>query len=37
MFKMEAKPPLEDERKGGEKVLMTCVGVGFSNISKVIK
>uniref|UniRef100_A0A8C5FN08 RNA terminal phosphate cyclase like 1 n=1 Tax=Gadus morhua TaxID=8049 RepID=A0A8C5FN08_GADMO len=37
MFKMEAKPPLEDERKGGEKVLMTCVGVGFSNISKVTK
>ncbi|KAG7264398.1 hypothetical protein CRUP_025003 [Coryphaenoides rupestris] len=37
MFKMEVKPPLEDERKGGDKVLMTCVGVGFSNISKVTK
>ncbi|CAL8278016.1 unnamed protein product [Merluccius merluccius] len=37
MFKMEIKPPLEDERKGGDKVLMTCVGVGFTNISKVIK
>ncbi|KAM9329717.1 RNA 3'-terminal phosphate cyclase-like protein [Gastrophryne carolinensis] len=35
MFKIESKT-LED-RKGAEKVLMTCVGVGFSNLSKTIK
>uniref|UniRef100_A0A671L8N6 MCC regulator of WNT signaling pathway n=1 Tax=Sinocyclocheilus anshuiensis TaxID=1608454 RepID=A0A671L8N6_9TELE len=37
MFKIEQQKPGEDERKGGEKVLMTCVGAGYSNISKTIK
>lgn len=27
----------EEEYKGGEKVLMTCVGTGFSNLSKTIR
>ncbi|XP_021237290.1 RNA 3'-terminal phosphate cyclase-like protein isoform X3 [Numida meleagris] len=36
MFKIEMKSP-EEERKGGEKVLMTCVGIGFSNLSKTIR
>lgn len=36
MFKIETKP-FEDERKGGEKVLMTCVGIGFSNLSKTVR
>ncbi|KAG9486733.1 hypothetical protein GDO78_006880 [Eleutherodactylus coqui] len=35
MFKIESKTL--EERKGAEKVLMTCVGVGFSNLSKTIK
>lgn len=34
MFKIESKT--FEERKGSEKVLMTCVGVGFSNLSKKI-
>ncbi|XP_068190758.1 RNA 3'-terminal phosphate cyclase-like protein isoform X1 [Antennarius striatus] len=37
MFKIETQKPLEDERKGGDKVLMTCVGVGYSNINKTLK
>ncbi|XP_056259671.1 RNA 3'-terminal phosphate cyclase-like protein isoform X1 [Seriola aureovittata] len=37
MFKIEVQKPLEDERKGGDKVLMTCVGVGYSNINKGLK
>ncbi|KAG7223891.1 hypothetical protein INR49_015147 [Caranx melampygus] len=37
MFKIEVQKPLEDERKGGDKVLMTCVGVGYSNINKSLK
>ncbi|XP_051981891.1 RNA 3'-terminal phosphate cyclase-like protein isoform X2 [Xyrauchen texanus] len=37
MFKMEPQKPGEDERKGGDKVLMTCVGAGYSNISKSLK
>lgn len=37
MFKIEVQKPSEDERKGGDKVLMTCVGVGYSNISKTLK
>uniref|UniRef100_A0A672SNP6 RNA 3'-terminal phosphate cyclase-like protein n=1 Tax=Sinocyclocheilus grahami TaxID=75366 RepID=A0A672SNP6_SINGR len=37
MFKIEQQKPGEDEQKGGEKVLMTCVGAGYSNISKTIK
>ncbi|XP_031462024.1 RNA 3'-terminal phosphate cyclase-like protein [Phasianus colchicus] len=36
MFKIEMKSP-EEECKGGEKVLMTCVGTGFSNLSKTIR
>ncbi|XP_028567765.2 RNA 3'-terminal phosphate cyclase-like protein [Podarcis muralis] len=36
MFKIESKPSGE-ERKGGDKVLMTCVGIGFSNLSKTVK
>ncbi|XP_067839527.1 RNA 3'-terminal phosphate cyclase-like protein isoform X1 [Heptranchias perlo] len=34
MFKIETQPM--EEQKGGEKVLMTCIGVGFSNISKTV-
>ncbi|XP_059213816.1 RNA 3'-terminal phosphate cyclase-like protein [Centropristis striata] len=37
MFKIEVQKPSEDERKGGDKVLMTCVGVGYSNINKTLK
>lgn len=37
MFKIEQQKEDEDERKGGEKVLMTCVGAGYSNISKTLK
>ncbi|XP_065107164.1 RNA 3'-terminal phosphate cyclase-like protein [Paramisgurnus dabryanus] len=37
MFKMEPQKPGDDERIGGEKVLMTCVGAGYSNISKTLK
>lgn len=36
MFKIETKAP-EEEYMGGEKVLMTCVGIGFSNLSKTIR
>uniref|UniRef100_A0A6J0U929 RNA 3'-terminal phosphate cyclase-like protein isoform X1 n=1 Tax=Pogona vitticeps TaxID=103695 RepID=A0A6J0U929_9SAUR len=36
MFKIETKSSAE-ECKGGEKVLMTCVGIGFSNLSKTVK
>lgn len=36
MFKIETKP-CGEERKGGDKVLMTCVGIGFSNLSKTLK
>ncbi|XP_048448309.1 RNA 3'-terminal phosphate cyclase-like protein [Rhincodon typus] len=34
IFKIEAQPM--EEQKGGDKVLMTCIGVGFSNISKTV-
>ncbi|NXA53090.1 RCL1 protein, partial [Nothocercus julius] len=37
MFKIETKSPEEEEHKGGAKVLMTCVGIGFSNLSKTIR
>lgn len=37
MFKIETQKPSEDECNGGEKVLMTCVGAGYNNISKSIK
>uniref|UniRef100_A0ABK0KY87 RNA terminal phosphate cyclase-like 1 n=1 Tax=Rattus norvegicus TaxID=10116 RepID=A0ABK0KY87_RAT len=36
MFKVETKP-CGEELKGGDKVLMTCVGIGFSNLSKTLK
>nr|XP_033781473.1 RNA 3'-terminal phosphate cyclase-like protein isoform X1 [Geotrypetes seraphini] len=36
MFKIETKS-YEEEMKGGEKVLMTCVGTGFFNLSKTVK
>lgn len=35
MFKIETKSC--EELKGGDKVLMTCVGIGFSNLSKTLK
>ena len=44
MFKMEsqqsnqdddaAEDGVEGQRVGGDKVLLTCVGVGFTNLSK---
>ncbi|TKS84622.1 RNA 3'-terminal phosphate cyclase-like protein [Collichthys lucidus] len=37
MFKIEVQKSSEDSRKGGDKILMTCVGVGYSNINKTIK
>ncbi|KAI3362410.1 hypothetical protein L3Q82_012715, partial [Scortum barcoo] len=37
MFKIEVQKASEDERKGGDKVLMTCVGVGYSNMNKTLK
>ncbi|NXM93058.1 RCL1 protein, partial [Sylvia borin] len=36
MFKIETKTA-EEEHMGGEKVLMTCVGIGFCNLSKTIR
>ncbi|XP_029469463.1 RNA 3'-terminal phosphate cyclase-like protein isoform X2 [Rhinatrema bivittatum] len=35
MFKIETKS--HEELKGGEKFLLTCVGIGYSNLSKTIK
>ncbi|CAG04883.1 unnamed protein product, partial [Tetraodon nigroviridis] len=37
MFKIDVQKTSEDERKGGDKVLMTCVGVGYSNLNKTLK
>ncbi|KAJ8339009.1 hypothetical protein SKAU_G00357950 [Synaphobranchus kaupii] len=37
MFKMEAQKHEEESQKGGDKVLMTCVGAGYTNISKTLK
>lgn len=37
MFKIEVQKPSEDERKGGDKVLLTGVGVGYSNLNKTVK
>ncbi|XP_023687659.1 RNA 3'-terminal phosphate cyclase-like protein isoform X2 [Paramormyrops kingsleyae] len=37
MFKIETQMPEEDSRRGGSKVLVTCVGAGFANISKTLK
>ena len=37
MYKLETKRAEEDEESlsvGSDKVLMTCVGIGFSNLSK---
>ncbi|XP_077982043.1 RNA 3'-terminal phosphate cyclase-like protein, partial [Glandiceps talaboti] len=38
MFKIDTKSADEDESKmiGGDKVLLSCLGVGFSNLSKTI-
>ncbi|XP_063962622.1 RNA 3'-terminal phosphate cyclase-like protein isoform X2 [Lytechinus pictus] len=40
MFKMEVLPSDVDEdgsrRSGGDKVLLTCIGAGFTNLSKTI-
>ncbi|XP_061182618.1 RNA 3'-terminal phosphate cyclase-like protein [Saccostrea echinata] len=38
MFKVEPQqiPEEEELRMGGEKLLMTCVGVGYSNVSKAV-
>ncbi|KAJ1207070.1 hypothetical protein NDU88_002462 [Pleurodeles waltl] len=36
MFKIETRT-YDEEQKGGEKIQLTCVGVGFSNLSKTIK
>ncbi|XP_041116749.1 RNA 3'-terminal phosphate cyclase-like protein [Polyodon spathula] len=36
VFKIEALKP-EEDGKGGEKVLMTCVGLGSTNLSKTLK
>ncbi|XP_033115136.1 RNA 3'-terminal phosphate cyclase-like protein [Anneissia japonica] len=36
MFKIEAQKQLEDEQIGAEKVQLTCIGIGFSNLSKTI-
>ena len=41
MFKMDVDTTQRDEeddeplRLGGEKILLTCVGAGFKNLSKV--
>ncbi|KAF2978167.1 hypothetical protein EK904_007298 [Melospiza melodia maxima] len=35
MFKMETKTT-EEEHMGGEKVLMTCVGIGFCNLRRLV-
>ncbi|KAI4889833.1 hypothetical protein NFI96_024759, partial [Prochilodus magdalenae] len=37
MFKIETQKADEDEQKGGEKVLLTCIGAGYINISKTLK
>ena len=39
LFKVDQQQPTEEEedlRLGGEKLILTCVGVGFSNVSKAI-
>ncbi|ELU18728.1 hypothetical protein CAPTEDRAFT_218453 [Capitella teleta] len=39
MFKIDVESKTEDEeelKRGGEKILLTCVGTGFRNMSKVI-
>ncbi len=34
MFKLETKSEEENLRTGTDKVLLTCVGIGFTNLSK---
>ena len=34
--RQEVKEEEEDLRLGGEKLILTCVGVGYSNVSKAI-
>ena len=37
MFKVDQQKDEEEELKlGGEKLILTCVGVGYSNVSKAI-
>lgn len=39
MFKIEPQQVSEEDedlRSGGEKLILTCVGVGYSNISKAV-
>ena len=38
MFKIDAAPKneTEDLRTGGDKLILTCVGVGFRNLNKLI-
>lgn len=39
MFKVEPQTQTEEDedlRLGGEKLILTCVGVGYSNVSKAI-
>lgn len=35
MFKLDIQPNEDDLRIGAEKIIMTCLGVGFTNLSKV--
>uniref|UniRef100_S4RL79 RNA terminal phosphate cyclase-like 1 n=1 Tax=Petromyzon marinus TaxID=7757 RepID=S4RL79_PETMA len=35
-FKLEPRTAEEGDKKGGDKVLLTCVGIGFSNLSKTV-
>ena len=39
LFKVDPEKVKEDDedlRLGGEKLILTCVGVGYSNVSKAI-
>lgn len=36
MFKLEPKTNDEELQLGDDKILLTCVGVGFTNLSKTI-
>ena len=39
MFKMDHETTGEDDEElqmGGEKIMMTCVGVGYTNLSKTM-
>ncbi|KPP72002.1 RNA 3'-terminal phosphate cyclase-like protein-like [Scleropages formosus] len=37
MFKIEVQKQEDESRRGGDKVLMTCMGAGYANISKTLK